>query len=317
MTVRQKVILDVDTGVDDALAIMLAVKCGRFDILGFTTVNGNVSLAQATLNTRKLVHLLGADISVYPGAGKPLVRDEFYEHRVHGRDGLGGALADLQPERGEEAESASSFMARMLRSYPGEITLIMTAPLTNLAQLLEICPEAPELAAGVVVMGGVALGYGNITPTAEYNMYVDPEAAKIVMGAGFRPLTMVGLDVTRKALLTEEHIALLTDPVIAGYVRRSTADYRERYFERNGVRACALHDPLAVGAALDPELLFMRDLYVDVEARSELCDGQTVCDFQNRLNKEPNVRVCLDVDADAFLQLFINSLNATGSHLHE
>jgi purine nucleosidase len=141
-------------------------------------------------------------------------------------------------------------------------------------------------------------------------MYVDPEAAKIVMSAGFPSLTLVGLDVTRKALLTEEHIRLLGDSPISRYVQESTADYMQRYYERNGVRACALHDPLAVGVALSRELVVTKHFYVDVETRSELCDGQTVCDFQNRLAREPNVHVCVDVNADDFLQLFIRALRA-------
>lgn len=317
MTVRKKVILDVDTGVDDALGILLGVASDQFDLLGITTVSGNVSLEQATLNTCKILQFLGADaaIPVFRGAAKPLVREEHYEHRVHGRDGLGGALADMEVTKRPEAEPASRFILRMLKEHPGEVTLIMTAPLTNLAEVLDACPEAASLAAEVIVMGGVVQGYGNITPTAEYNIYVDPEAAKRVLAAGFKRLTLVGLDVTRKALLSEEHIAKLTNPAIADYVTKSTADYRQRYFERNGVKACALHDPLAVGVALNPDFVTAREFYVDVETRSELCDGQTVCDFQNRLNRPPNVRVCLEVDAAAFLECFIDSLNRIGSQV--
>ncbi|CQR52835.1 nucleoside hydrolase [Paenibacillus riograndensis] len=311
MTGRKKVILDVDTGVDDALAIMLAVTSGRFDILGITTVSGNVSLDQATLNTCKILELLGVSgqIPVYRGADKPLVREAVFEHRVHGSDGIGGALGDMPVTKQPEAEAAADFIIRQVLAQPGEVTLIMTAPLTNLANALQKCPELVQHAAEVIVMGGVVQGYGNITPTAEYNMYVDPEAAKQVLAAGFPRLTLVGLDVTRRALLGAEDIQKLHNPVIREYVETSTAGYRARYYERNGVQACALHDPLAVGVALNCGLVTTRDYYVDVETRSELCDGQTVCDFQNRLNRPPNVTVCLEVDAPAFLECFINSLN--------
>ncbi|NUU63147.1 nucleoside hydrolase [Paenibacillus agri] len=311
MTIRKKVILDVDTGVDDALAIMLAVKSGALDILGITTVNGNVSLDQATENTCKILQFLGVqnEIPVYRGADKPLAREVHFEHRVHGRDGIGGALSDMVVSKRAEEESAADFIIRQVMSQPGEVTLIMTAPLTNLAEVLQKCPELVQHTAEVIIMGGVVRGSGNITPTAEYNIYVDPEAAKLVMGAGFPHLTLVGLDVTRKALLSQEDIAKLTNPEIAAYVEQSTADYRQRYYERNGVEACALHDPLAVGVAINPDLVTKLDYYVDVETRSELCDGQTVCDFQNRLNKPHNVSVCLEVDGPAFLTLFTGSLN--------
>ncbi|MHA6534053.1 nucleoside hydrolase [Paenibacillus sp. BAC0078] len=311
MTGRKKVILDVDTGVDDALAIMLAVTSGQLDILGITTVSGNVSLDQATLNTCKILELLGVSgqIPVYRGADKPLVREQLFEHRVHGADGIGGALGDMPVMKQAEAEAAEDFIIRQLLAQPGEITLIMTAPLTNLARALQKCPELVQHAAEVIVMGGVVQGYGNITPTAEYNMYVDPEAAKQVLAAGFPRLTLVGLDVTRRALLGAEDIKKLRIPAIRDYVERSTAGYRERYYERNGVQACALHDPLAVGVALNKDFVTKYDYYVDVETRSELCDGQTVCDFQNRLNRPPNTSVCLEVDASAFLECFIDSLN--------
>ncbi|MEJ8545196.1 nucleoside hydrolase [Brevibacillus borstelensis] len=307
---KEKVILDVDTGIDDALGIMLAVKSGRFDILGITTVNGNVSLAKATENTLKVLEFLGAEkeIPVVCGADRPIIRPTFFEHRVHGEDGLGGALRDASVKTQTATGFAPDFLIENVLRHDGEVTLIMTAPLTNLAVAVRKCPEIVRHVKEVIVMGGVVKDFGNVTPTAEYNIYVDPEAAKIVFHAGFPKLTLVGLDVTRKALLTEEHIAKLGDTPIGQYVKTSTGDYMQRYFERNGVRACAMHDPLAVGVALQKDLVTTRRLFVDVETRSELCDGQTVCDFQNRLAQTPNMDVCLEVDADAFLDLFIRTL---------
>ncbi|OXM82969.1 nucleoside hydrolase [Paenibacillus rigui] len=306
----KKVILDVDTGVDDALGILLAVKSGRMDILGITTVNGNVSLEQATLNTRKILQLLNVtdSIPVVPGAAKPLMRSSYFEHRVHGQDGLGGALRDM-PVAVKPAEGhAVDFIIDRVSRAPGEVTLVMTGPLTNLAIAVVKYPELVQQVKEVIFMGGVAGNFGNVTPVAEYNMYVDPEAAKIVLHAGFPLLTMVGLDVTRQALLADEHIRELGDTPIGRYVAESTQDYMKRYSERNGVRACALHDPLAVGVALSKELVTTRHYYVDVETRSDLCDGQTVCDFQSRLGQKPNVQVCMEVDAGAFLRLFVDTL---------
>jgi purine nucleosidase len=308
----KKVILDVDTGVDDALGILLAVGSGEMEVLGITTVNGNVSLDQATLNTCKVLQLLGMEqqIPVIKGANKPLLRTTYFEHRVHGKDGLGGALSDMQVHMHAAEGHAVDFIIEQVKQHAGEVTLIMTAPLTNLAMAVMKYPDLIHQVREVVVMGGVVQGFGNVTPTAEYNMYVDPEAAKIVLHAGFPAITLVGLDVTRKALLTEEHIRSLGDTPIGRYVKESTADYMQRYQERNGVRACALHDPLAVGVALNKELVTTRHYYVDVETRSELCDGQTVCDFQNRLANPANVHVCMEVSADAFLDQFIRALRA-------
>jgi len=307
---RNKVILDVDTGVDDALGILLAVRSGELDIRGITTVNGNVSMEQATVNTCKILQLLGAEeaIPVYRGADRPLLRESFFEHRVHGADGIGGALSDMAVRKQPAEGFGPDFIVEEARRYPGELTLVMTGPLTNLALAVRKAPELVRLVKDVVVMGGAVATYGNVTPTAEYNMYVDPEAAKVVFHAGFPGVTMVGLDVTRKALLTEEHMRSLGDTAIARYVRESTADYMRRYYERNGIHACVMHDPLAVAVALHRELVTTRHYYVDVETRSELCDGQTVCDFQNRLSRQPNVHVCVDVDTEAFIRLYTQSL---------
>ncbi|AUS29077.1 nucleoside hydrolase [Paenibacillus polymyxa] len=170
-------------------------------------------------------------------------------------------------------------------------------------------PDLTDHVHEVIFMGGVIHGCGNITPVAEYNMYADPEAARIVFHAGFGRLIQVGLDVTRKALLTADHVARLTRPEIRNYVAESTAVYTKRYEERNGVKACALHDPLAVGVALNSRLVDTSLLYVDVETSSRICDGQTVGDVQNRLNHSPNMTVCEQVDSEAFLELFIQVLN--------
>ncbi|ARK32235.1 nucleoside hydrolase [Halalkalibacter krulwichiae] len=309
---NRKLILDVDTGVDDALGIILAVKSRQFDILGITTTNGNVSLETATTNTCKILELLQVDreIPVIKGADQPLKREAFFEHRIHGNDGLGGALLNMKVTKEVTEGFAPDFIIEQVQAYPNEVTLVMTGPLTNLALAIERYPKLVNEVKEVIFMGGVVKGVGNVTPTAEYNMYVDPEAAKAVMKAGIPRLTLVGLDVTRKALLNAAHVDRILDPKLREYVQASTADYTKRYFERNGVMACALHDPLAVGVALNKQIVETNAYYVDVEANSELCDGQTVCDFQNRLQKKANVQVCVDVDSEAFLNLFIETLNA-------
>ena len=216
----------------------------------------------------------------------------------------------MTPSKKPDEGLAPDFIIRTVKQHPGLVTLIMTGPLTNLALALRKCAELPQLVDEVVFMGGVVQGMGNITPMAEYNMYVDPEAAREVFHAGFKKLTMVGLDVTRKALLKDDHISKLTDSKIKAYVAQSMNDYMDRHARRNdGIRACALHDPLAVGIVLDRELVTTKAYHVDIETSSQLCDGQTVCDFQDRWAKPSNMNVCVDVDREAFLKLFIDTLN--------
>ncbi|MDP4096198.1 nucleoside hydrolase [Paenibacillus sp. P96] len=308
----KKVILDVDTGIDDALGIVLAVKSGRLNIQAITTVCGNVSLEQATLNTCKIMDLLEyPDIRVYKGADAPLVRKHYDEKRIHGEDGMGGALKNAEARTAPSAGFAPDIMINLAKQHPGELTLICTGPLTNLAHALLKCPELPRYVKEVIFMGGVIHGPGNVTPVAEYNMYADPEAARIVFHAGFGRLTQVGLDVTRKALLTAEDVAQMADPQLRAFVQESTADYTRRYEARYGVRACALHDPLAVGVAIEPSLVQTSSLYVDIETSSRLCDGQTVGDVQNRLGHPSNMAVCEAVNSRAFLDLFVREVGKT------
>ncbi|MED3962497.1 nucleoside hydrolase [Niallia taxi] len=307
----EKLILDVDTGIDDAIGILLAVKSKKFDLLGITTVNGNVSLDAATVNTCKILDLLEeTEIPVIKGAETPLFREPFFEHRIHGEDGLGGALKDIPARNVASDGFAPDFIINSILSFSGEVTLVCTGPLTNLALAVKKCPQITKHVKKVIFMGGVVKGVGNITPTAEFNAYVDPEAAKIVLQAGFPAIVQVGLDVTRKALLTKEHISKLKNEKLASYIEESTRDYQEKYYSRYGVHACAMHDPLAVGIAINNTIAVTEKHYVDVETKSELCDGQLVCDFQNRLNKQPNLEVCLEVDAEAFFTMFIKILNS-------
>lgn len=182
---------------------------------------------------------------------------------------------------------------------------MLTGPLTNLALAVKKCPELIHHVKEVIFMGGVVEGQGNVTPVAEFNTYADPEAAKLVLDAGFPSLTQVGLDVTRQVLLTDERIDVIQNETLAQYIRESTSIYRQRYFERNGVWACAMHDPLAVSLAIDKQLVSTQAFHVDVE-----CDGQMICDFQHQWEKERNVQVCTVVDADAFFDLLINTMNA-------
>ncbi|WP_144739702.1 nucleoside hydrolase [Bacillus altitudinis] len=311
MANKKKLILDVDTGIDDAIGILLAVKSKRFDMLGITTVCGNVSVEAATLNTCKVLELVEAEeIPVIKGAVTPLLRAPHYEHRVHGEDGIGGALKDARPKKTADEGFAPDFIIDQVLKYPKQVTLVLTGPLTNLALAVKKCPELIHHVKEVIFMGGVVQGQGNVTPVAEFNTYADPEAAKLVLEAGFPSLTQVGLDVTRQVLLTDERIDAIQNETLASYIRESTSIYRQRYFERNGVWACAMHDPLAVSLAIDKQLVNTQAFHVEVETKSEFCDGQMICDFQHQWGKDRNLQVCMDVDAEGFFDLMIKVLNS-------
>ncbi|RYM00491.1 nucleoside hydrolase [Sporolactobacillus sp. THM7-7] len=310
MSGKKKVILDVDTGVDDALGILLATHSEDLDILGITTVSGNVPLQMATRNTLKVLQLVGKEnaISVYPGAYAPLIREPVYEYRVHGDDGMGGALSDMIVTAEPAKQRAAAFIVDQVNRYPNEVTLIMTAPLTNLAEAMRLDPLLNQKVGRIVSMGGaVKEARGNITPEAEFNIYADPEAARKVYHSGMK-LTMVGLDVTEKALLREKDIDRLKGTAYYDFVQTVTRDYLAFSERGTGVRACAMHDPLAVAVAVRSDLVRTEKHYVDVETSSTLCDGQTVCDFKGRFGKKPNVDVALEVDAGRFIELFLSTL---------
>lgn len=306
---KKKVILDVDTGIDDAIAIMLALASPELEVLGITTVSGNIDLESATKNTLKVLKLIGReDIPVFKGAEKPLWRAIRYAKEVHGDCGLAGQLNDLEPGEAQSVP-AGDFIKAQIEKYPGEITMIMTGPETNLGVLLMQERSIALKLKEIIVMGGVADGRGNESPVAEFNIAIDPEAADLVFHSG-APLTMVGLDVTRKALLRKPDIdALKATDKIKHFVDLVTMEYRQRFAAVNGFEACLMHDPLAVAAAVDPSLVKCVHRYVGIETESRYCDGQTVCDFDGRWGKAPNAEVCVELDAERFLDFLTNRLN--------
>lgn len=307
---RKKLILDVDTGIDDAIGILLAVQSEELELIGITTVCGNVSLEAATMNTCKVLDLIDAPaIPIVQGSEVPLKRQPHFEHRVHGTDGIGGALQDVVSSRGIAGGEAADFMIEQVMGNPGDITLVCTGPLTNLALAIQREPAIVNNVKEVIYMGGAINGVGNVTPVAEFNMFADPEAASIVLEAGIPKLTQVGLDVTKKALLTEGHMEAIKDPVLHDFVKTSTATYRKAFYEQNGIWACAMHDPLAVGVLIDPTLVEKTACSVAVETNSTYCDGQTVWDRQGKWGKHANVQVCMKVEADRFLALLVAVLN--------
>lgn len=273
---KSRVIIDTDPGVDDALALLLAMRSPELQIEGITPVAGNVPLELTLPNALRMVEIAGrVDIPVAPGAKLPLLRRLVTAAYAHGENGLGGAVFP-EPKIKPVQEPAAELIRRIIRQYPGEVTLITLGPLTNIATALLTDPELASMAKGLVMMGG-SLSGGNITPAAEFNVYVDPEAARIVFQSGIS-LRMVGLDVTRKTALTEEHVKTLES-------QQNPVSQAAAKIGRNAIRhnrdggflvGPNMHDSLAVAAFLDPSLVKWQDYYVDVETTGELTAGETL-----------------------------------------
>jgi inosine-uridine nucleoside N-ribohydrolase len=303
--VSAPILLDCDPGHDDAIALLLALASPEVELLGVTTVAGNQTLDKTTANAIRVLELVGrADVPVAAGSPRPLVREPFVAAYVHGETGLDGP--DLPPPQGRPVEAhAVDFLAERLTGT----TLIATGPLTNLALLLARYPEArPER---IVLMGG-AIAEGNVTPAAEFNIWADPEAAARVFGSGI-DVTMVGLDVTHRALLSGAHAEQLRG---AGRAGRFVAELLDFYgvFHREvyGFDGSPVHDAVAVAQVIRPELLELETLNVRVDCESSLCRGRTVVDVRRRTGLEPNANVAVGIESAGFLDLLLERLARLG-----
>jgi inosine-uridine nucleoside N-ribohydrolase len=292
------IVLDCDPGHDDAIALLLALASPEVELRGVTTVAGNQTIEKTTANAIRVLELAGREeVEVAAGAGRPLVREPFVAAYVHGETGLDGS--DLPPARGEPVgQHAVDFLAERV----GGITLVATGPLTNVALLLARYPEVrPER---IVLMGG-AIAEGNVTPAAEFNVWADPEAAKRVFVSGL-DVTMVGLDVTHRALVRTEHKERLR---AAGRVGRTVAELLDFYdrFHREvyGFDGSPIHDAVALAYAFRPDLLETRELNVEVDCESELCRGRTVVDVWRRSGRETNAKVAVEIDSAPFVELLV------------
>ena len=299
------VLLDCDPGHDDAIAMLLALGSDELDVRGITTVAGNQTLEKTTANAIRVLELAGrAEIPVAAGAGRPLVREPRVAAEVHGETGLDGP--DLPPPGAEPSpQHAVDFLAERIEGA----TLVATGPLTNVALLLARHPEAvPER---IVLMGG-AIAEGNVTPAAEFNIWADPEAAHRVFTSGL-DVTMVGLDVTHKALVTSAHAEQLGQ---SGRIGTVVAELLEFYggFHRTvyGWDGSPIHDAVAVAHVIDPTLLELEHVNVRVDCQSELCRGRTVADIWRRTGLEPNANVAVGIDSERFVDLLLQRLARLG-----
>ena len=299
------VILDVDTGIDDALAIAYALNSPELDVIGLTTCFGNGPIEYTTRNTLVVLEKLGRIVPVYAGADNPLkrARKKFPTH-VHGEDGLGNKF-DRAPIREAESEGAVDYLIRQVKQRPNEITIIAVGPLTNLALAVEKEPEIASLIKEVVIMGGAVFTAGNVTPYSEANIITDPEAASIVFSSGL-PVTIVGLDVTMKTLLPSAKLndwrAIGTEA--ADFFADITSFYMQSYETFHpGIGGCALHDPLAVGVVIDPSFVKKEKWNVQVVLEGEET-GRTIANAEG----EPKIQVCTKVEAEKFLNHFLDRI---------
>ena len=300
------IILDVDTGIDDALALSYAIGTAGLDVVAVTTVAGNIDVCRATTNTLNVLSFLGCeDIPVHRGATHPLARAHRAASHVHGEDGIGGAEL---PGSGRSVDVAPgpATMIRLARERPGELTLVAVGPLTNLAIALNVEPRLVRLIPRVVVMGGAYHVPGNVTPHAEFNIWEDPEAAAQVFAAGFDDLTLVGLDVTMRVGLQRadwDRLGRLTDRTPSAELARRVT---RMSFEDKGLDQMYMHDPLAVAIALDPTLVSVERSAVDV-VTTGAADGQT------RVTGPGVINVATGVDAERFLASFHAGLAGAGT----
>lgn len=313
---KMKMILDIDTGVDDALAIAYALASKEADLIGIVGTYGNVMAYEAVQNTINLLELLGAqDVPVYEGEGAPLGYDDFEVFEVsrviHGKDGIGNLFLENGLKKKERIDGVN-YLIESAKQYQEELVIVATGPMTDLAAALEKEPEMKKFRGKIVIMGGALTVPGNATPLAEANISQDPKAAEVLFDSGL-DITMVGLDVTLRTLLTKKETAVWRGiETNSGKAYAKMTDY---YIDAYSVTSphlhgCALHDPLAVAAAIHPDLVRTLSMYLKVgQGFEDVESGWTIGDERRLSTPDPNVKVCIDVDAERFLKMFMERLN--------
>ena len=310
MTPR-KIIIDTDPGQDDAVAILLALACPEaLEVLAITAVAGNVPLELTARNARIVCELAGrTDIPVHAGCDRPLAHALVTAEHVHGKSGLDGAVLPEPTMPLAAAHAVDAIIDHVRGAPPDSVTLCPLGPLTNVATALTRAPDIAERLAGIVLMGGAYFEVGNITPAAEFNIYVDPEAAEIVFKSGV-DLTVLPLDVTHKALITPERLSAIQaigTPVteaVSGWL-----DFYERFdLEKYGGLGGPLHDPCVIAYLLQPDLFAGKRINVEIETGSALTRGMTVADWWGVTDREPNAQFIGHVDAKGFFALLSDRL---------
>jgi purine nucleosidase/pyrimidine-specific ribonucleoside hydrolase len=305
------VILDCDPGHDDAIALLLALGSPEIELLGVTTVAGNQTLEKTTANAiRVLDHINRTDIPVAAGAPRPLVREPRTAGEVHGETGLDGPNLP-GPSRLPEPMHAIDWIAQAVGESPEPVTLVPTGPLTNIALFLARYPGLESQLERIVLMGG-AIGEGNTTPAAEFNIWVDPEAAHRVFQSGI-DITMVGLDVTHQALMTPPHVERLAAAGKAGKLVADLYGFYSQFHQRHyGWEGAPVHDAVAMAHVIDGTLLTTHHCGVLVDTGPEPSRGRTHVDVHGNMDWEPNCHAAVGIDADRFLEFLITRISSLG-----
>jgi purine nucleosidase len=305
----KKMLLDTDPGIDDSLAILLALASPEVELLGLTVVHGNCSAEQGTVNALSVLELArGGDIPVATGCKLPLVQPSLLAPETHGSSGIGCARLP-EPKIKPINQHAVDFLIESMLGSPGEITLVAIGPLTNIALAIRLEPEIASSIKEIICMGGAIRHPGNTTPLAEFNTYVDPHAAHIVYHAGI-PFTMVPLDVTYQCVLTHEDVQrlLIIDSPVTRFIADSTRFYMGFHDEYQHITGCVINDPLALALAFAPELVTCEELFVDVDISGGVSMGKTYADFYQMMGKPANMKVAMEVKARDFMELFLERM---------
>jgi purine nucleosidase len=305
----KRIIIDTDPGIDDSLAILLALASPEIQLEGLTIVHGNSSTEQGVTNALSVLELAKAqDIPVARGCDLPLVQPSLLAPETHGNKGLGYAQLP-GPKSKSIVQKGCDFLVEQVMSNPGEITLVAIGPLTNLALAIRQEPRIVEAVKEVFIMGGAIRHEGNTTPLAEFNTYVDPHAAHIVYHSGM-PITLTPLDVTYQCILLAEDVARLQkiESPIPDFIADATRFYMEFHDEYQGIQGCVINDPLTLALTFAPDLCNYSEYYVDVDISGGVSMGKTFADFYKMTGKPANMKVALDVRPRVFIDLFVERM---------
>lgn len=304
------IILDGDPGHDDAIAWVLAKSSSLLDIRAIVTSAGNQTIEKTTYNALRICALIGLEVPVAQGKTRPLVAEQMNAPSVHGESGLDGP--ELPEPKFELVDMpAIELIAKIVSESDEPITLVPTGPLTNIASFLMAYPELKNKIARISLMGG-GVAHGNWTPAAEFNILVDPEAADVVFKSGI-PITMAGLDVTEKAMIFPEDFERIR--ALGNPVSDIVAEWLEFFYQFHktlGYEGAPIHDAVAVATLIKPEIFQSQDLFVQIETTGDFCKGATVADFNNKTENEPNTKVLMGVDRQAFVDLLVTAIDTYG-----
>ncbi|MBX3084842.1 MAG: nucleoside hydrolase [Anaerolineae bacterium] len=307
---RRKIILDCDPGHDDAIAIMLAAKSPAIDLLGITVVAGNQTLDKTLINALNVCQFLGLDVPVYKGCGQPMIREKLVSApEIHGESGLDGPQFSVLTKKAEQQHAVNYIIDTLLASE-GDITVVPTGPMTNLAMAMRLCPDILPKIHEIVLMGG-CYQLGNMTPAAEFNILVDADAAHVVFTSGCK-ITMVGLDVTRKVLCLPsivERMGKIGNKAAKLFVDLMTF-FNKTQKEVFGWDGGPLHDPVTIASLLDPTVLTTKACFTQIDIRSEQSYGRTNCDLFNMLKQPPNSLVAVDINVPMFWDIIEAGIKA-------